>query len=342
MKAAIIERHGPPESILITEKPMPLLKDTQVLVRVKACGINHLDIWVRRGVAGHKFPLPMVPGSDITGIIEKTGVSTTRFNPGDRVIINPGISCGSCMACLNCEEHLCSKGGLLGETTDGGCQEFIAVEEKQVYLLPPNLTFEQGACIPINYVTAWQMLMKKAKIKSQESILIHAAGSGVSIACIQIAKMVGLQVYVTSSSEEKLQRAKVLGAQRFICTAKESFVEAIRNLTSKQGVDVVIDHVGGSTHMDSIRCLKRGGRLVSCGATAGGDITLNWRMVFFKNIALLGSTYGTSQDFIEVLKKIEEKIFFPTLDQTMKLEDLSKAHTLIENRKLFGKVAIAF
>lgn len=342
MRVAVIKQHGPPESISFEERAIPTPSESQVLIRVKACGLNHLDTWVRRGVEGHKFPLPLVPGSDITGVVEKTGMAAKLFKPGDRVIVNPGVSCGHCSYCHSGQDHLCPKWGLLGETTDGGCQEYIAVEERQVHHLPQSLTFEHGACIPINYVTAWQMLVSKAKIRPGETILIHGAGSGVSIASIFIAKMHGMQIFVTSSSEEKLQRARTIGGHRFINTSKETFRDAIKSLTGKQGVDVVVDHVGEATFMESIRCLKRGGRLVSCGATTGANLNIDWKHVFFKNIALLGSTYGPRGDFWDVLKHFENNKLAAVLDTTVKLDGLPKAHAQIEARKVFGKIVVVF
>lgn len=340
MRAAVIKQHGAPESIVFEDRPIPSPAENEYLVKVKACGLNHLDLWVRRGVDGHKFPLPIVPGSDITGVVEKTGLGAKLFKPGDRVIVNPGITCGHCSYCDSGRDFLCPKWGLMGETGDGGCQEYISVHERQVHPLPPQISFEHGACIPIAYVTAWQMLVDKARIKPGESILIHSAGSGVSVACLQIAKLFGMQIYITSASEEKLQRAKVMGGHRFINTTKEPFRDSIRNLTGKQGVDVVVDHVGEPTFMDSIRCLKRGGRLVSCGATAGAELKIDWKHVFFKNIALLGSTYGSRGDFWEVLKHFESGKLSAIVESSMKLTDLPKAHALLESRKVFGKVVV--
>lgn len=342
MRAAVIKQHGPPESIVFEDRPVPVPRETQYLVRVKACGLNHLDTWVRRGVPGHTFPLPLVPGSDITGVIEKAGSAAKVFKPGDRVIINPGVSCGHCAQCHSGQDHLCPKWGLLGETTDGGCQEYIAVEERQVHLLPQQLSFEQGACVPINFITAWQMLVGKAQIKPGESILIHGAGSGVSVACIMIAKLHNMQIFVTSNSEEKLAKARTIGGQRFINTSKEHFRDAIKNLTAKQGVDVVVDHVGEATMMDSIRCLKRGGRLVSCGATTGADIKIDWKHIFFKNIALLGSTYGPRGDFWDVMKAFEANKLAVVLDSVVKIDELPRAHAAIEARKVFGKIVTVF
>ncbi|MEW6057904.1 MAG: zinc-binding dehydrogenase [Bdellovibrionota bacterium] len=340
MRAAVIKQHGTPESIIFEDRPIPAPAETQYLVKVRACGLNHLDAWVRRGVPGHKFPLPLVPGSDITGVVEKTGLAAKKFKAGDKVIINPGLSCGHCVHCFSGADQLCAQWGLLGETTDGGCREYIAVEERQVHALPPQISFEQGACIPIAYVTAWQMLVGKARVWPGESILVHAAGSGVSVACIQIARLFGMQIFVTSTSEEKLQRAKLLGAHKFINTSKDSFRELVKNHTAKQGVDVVVDHIGEPTFADSIRCLKRGGRLVSCGATAGAELKIDWKHVFFKNISLLGSTYGSRGDFCEVLKHFEQGKLGAVLDSTLKLEELPKAHQALEARRVFGKIVV--
>jgi NADPH:quinone reductase-like Zn-dependent oxidoreductase len=346
MKIAIIKQHGGFNSIVFEEKPIPAPKADEVLVKVKACGLNHLDTWVRRGVPGHKFPLPLVPGSDITGVVEQVGpeakLNAPDIKPGSRIIINPGVHCGVCNECKAGKDHLCAKWGLLGETRDGGCQEYISVPGQLVHTLPSNLTFEQGACIPIAYVTAWQMLVGKAKVQQGETILIHAAGSGVSVACIQIARKFGLQIYVTSTSDDKLQHARNLGAHRFINSKKEPFREAVKNLTAKQGVDVVVDHIGGEFFMDSIRCLKRGGRLVSCGATAGSELNVDWKHVFFKNLALLGSTYGPEKDFVEVLGAFQKGQLSPIVDQIIRLEELPKGHEWIETRKVFGKVVVKF
>ncbi len=327
---------------MFEERPTPIPNANQVLVRVRACGLNHLDTWVRRGVPGHTFPLPMIPGSDIAGTVEKVGSAVTKFKPGERVIVNPSLSCGHCMQCDSNRHQLCPQWGLLGETSDGGCCEYIAVEQRQLYHLAPSISFEQAACIPVAFVTAWQMLVKKAAIQPGQTILIHGAGSGVSVASIQIAKMFGLQVYVTSSSEEKLSRAKSLGAHRFINTSKESFRDAVRNLTGKQGVDVVVDHVGEPTFSDSVRSLKRGGVLVSCGATAGSRIEIDWKMIFFKNLALMGSTYGSNGDFWEVLQAFERGKLSAVVETTVKLTDLPKAHEQIESRGVFGKIVVVF
>ena len=342
MRAAVIREHGSYQQIQYEERPSPKPAELQYLIRVKACGLNHLDTWVRRGVPGHKFPLPLVPGSDITGIIEAVGPLAKRFKVGDRVIVNPSLFCGSCNFCQSGQDHLCQKWGLMGETADGGCQEQIVVDESRVYALPTQVTFEQGACLPIAYVTAWEMLVGKAHAHQGETILIHAAGSGVSVAAIQIAKLLGLQIIVTSSSEAKLQRAKSLGAHRFIDLSKEGFREAVKNLTGKAGVDIVVDHVGEATFMDSIRSLRKGGRLVSCGATSGANLQIDWKHVFFKNLSLIGSTYGPRSAFIDVLKRFETKQIVPVLDSFIKFEELAKGHEALETRQVFGKVVMNF
>lgn len=349
MKAAIIREHGSYDKILFEEISTPVVLENDVLIKVKAIGLNHLDTWVRRGVPGHKFPLPIVPGSDFTGVVERVGSSVSKFKKGDRVIVDPGVSCGECLYCLEKKENLCKKWGLLGESQNGACQEYVSVHEKQVHLLPPNLTFEQGAVIPVAYVTAWHMLVKRAKIKKGDTILIHSAGSGVSVAAIQIAKLFDCFVITTSTSDEKLIRAKTLGADRFINTLKSDFKESVKNLTNREGVDIVVDHIGEATFMDSIRCLKKGGCLVSCGATSGADIRIDWKHVFFKNLSLLGSTYGTSEDFKSVLELFSEKnsLFegkklVPVIDKTLPFFELPQAHELIETKKIFGKIIITF
>lgn len=341
-EAAVIREHGSFDKILFEQREVSHPKDSQCLIQVKACGLNHLDTWVRRGVPGHRFPLPLVPGSDFSGIVVETGPAVKHFKAGDRVLINPSVTCGWCANCQAGKDHLCEKWGLLGETTDGGCQELVLVPESNLYVISPNLSFEQAACIPIAYVTAWEMLLRKAQVRHGETILIHAAGSGVSVACIQIAKMLGLQVIATSTSDEKLQQARGIGAHKLINSAKDNFREAVRNLTGKSGVDVVVDHVGEATFNESIRCLKKGGRLVSCGATAGASLAFDWKQIFFKNIALLGSTYGPKSVFNEVLNHFETKQLAPVIDSHEDFRNLSHAHQRLESRKVFGKVVIKF
>lgn len=342
MKAALIEKHGDPHTIQIIEREAPTIKPDQCLIRIKACGLNHLDTWVRRGVEGHRFPLPIVPGSDITGVVEKKGDFVRHVQVGSRVIVNPGLFCGHCFPCVSGQDHLCETWGLLGETKDGGCQEYIAIHGHQLHSLPQSISFEQGACIPITFVTAWQMLVEKGGIQPGQSILIHGAGSGVSIACIQIAKLYGLQIYVTSNSEDKLHRAKNAGAHRLINTSKEAFRDGIRNLTQKKGVDFVVDHVGSATMMESIKCLKKGGKLLSCGATTGAQIQIDWKYIFFKNLTLIGSTYGNQKDFLSVLRHFESHKLNALIDSTYPLEQIALAHERIEQRKVFGKLVIVF
>lgn len=337
MKAAVVREHG---SIVFEERPIPTIKENELLIEVRACGLNHLDVWVRKGVSGHKFPLPLVLGSDFTGIISKIGSNVSGYKIGNRVVVDPSVFCNECEFCLKGQENLCSRWGLRGESQDGGLQEYVAVPASNVHLLPNNVNFEHGACIPVAYVTAWHMLVQKAKIKEGDKILIHAAGSGVSVACIQIAKLFKAQIYVTSTSEEKLQRAKILGAHRFINTSKDSFRESIKLLTNKRGVDIVVDHIGAPTLIESLKCLRKGGKLVSCGATAGSDITLDWKLIFFKNLELLGSTYGTRSDFTDVLNCFEKGYLTTVVDKTFAFNELPAAHQALEERKVFGKAVI--
>jgi NADPH:quinone reductase-like Zn-dependent oxidoreductase len=346
MRVARVHQHGGFDCIKTessgTDSVPNLPSDQHVLVKIKAIGLNHLDTWVRRGVPGHTFPLPIILSSDATGVIEKVGSSVTAFKPNDRVIINPGTSCGHCLACRSNHDNLCSKWGLMGETTDGVAREYLAIHQNQLALLPAHLSFEQGACIPINYVTAWQMLVTKAQVKPGETILIIGAGSGVNIACLQIAKLFGLQIFVSSNDSEKLKRAHTLGAHRLINTNETQVLDFVKNHTAKQGVDVVVDHVGQETFATSIRCLKRGGRLVSCGATTGAKIELDWKLIFFKNLSLLGSTYGTRSHFFEVMRLFELNRLHPVVDRVLKFDEMATAHELLEQRKVFGKIVVTF
>lgn len=353
-RAAVIREHGGFEKILFEERSASFPESAKnltdpCLIEITHCGINHLDTWVRRGVPGHKFPLPLVPGSDIVGILRQVPPTST-LKLGSRVLVNPGLSCGVCSACQKDRDDLCVRWGLLGETADGGCQEYLWVNAQNVFVLPNDgpdfISSEDAACIPINFVTAWEMLVNKANLQKGETVLVHAVGSGVSVAAIQIAKVFDCKVIVTSTSKEKLLKAETtFGAIDAIhCNNEDGvatpFSREIKNLTAKRGVDVVVDHLGQLTIMESIKSLSKGGRLVSCGATTGSDVTIDWKHVFFKSLALLGSTYGSRKVFQTVVKQFQDKKMRGIIHARLPLTELRRAHELIENKATFGKIIV--
>lgn len=339
MKAVVVEKHGGTEELQMKDVPEPDPAGG-ALVRVHAVALNHLDLWVRRGVPGHKFPLPMIPGSEVSGIIEALPPGTTEWKVGDSVVVSPGLSCGICPACLSGRDPLCNSFEILGENRNGGCAEFLAVPVRNLLAKPESLSFVEAAAIPLDFVTAWHMLISRAELRAGETVLVHAGGSGVGSAGIQIAKLWGARIITTLGSPEKEARARELGADEVILYRQVDFLEEVRRLTSRRGVDVVFEHVGADTFERSLRSLARGGRLVTCGATTGAEVTINLRLIFFKLLSILGSTMGSLLELHEIMKLVEQKRLRPIVDRVFPLEEIATAHALLESRQIFGKVVL--
>jgi len=349
MKTWRIERHGGPEVLQWVDRHVPEPGAGQVLIRVEAVGLNHLDLWVRNGVPGHKFPLPLTPGCDIAGRIEAFGPGAEELLKQDGllvgapVVINAGISCGRCEACLSGFDPLCRHYGILGETQDGGCTEFAVVPAVNVIARPANLSAVQAAALPIPFVTAWGMIFRKAELRLGDTILIHAGGSGVSVAAIQMAKLVGAQVITTVGSDDKIAKAKALGADYVIQYQKASFRDEVKKILSaqgKRGCEVVIDHVGADTWADSMKCLAWGGKIITCGATSGAEIKIDLKAIFFKNISILGSTMGSKADFLRVVQLVAQDKLKPVIDSTFPMDQLPAALERLSKREVFGKVIV--
>ncbi len=302
MKAIIFTSTAGPKSFATTDVPEPFIGANDVLVRVRACALNHLDLWVRKGIPGRKIPLPHIPGSDISGEVAKIGANVTRFKPGDKIILNPGISCGQCAQCLSGNDNLCRQYGLFGEPHPGGCAEFVRAPETNVVPMPKNLNFEEAAAVPLVFLTAWHMLITRARLAPGETVLVLAAGSGVGSAAIQIAKAMSAKVIATAGSEEKLQLAKKLGADETINHSTHKIHEEVRRLTNRRGADVVFEHVGAATWDQSVASLTPGGRLVTCGNTTGYDVHLDLRFLFSRQLSLLGSFMGSKAELYSVLE----------------------------------------
>ncbi len=340
MQAVVIREHGGLECLLFEERPVPAPGPGEVLVRVKACSLNHLDVWVRKGVPGHKFPLPLVPGCDAAGTIEAVGEGLPSSEIGRSVLLAPGVSCGRCEACAAGRDLLCRHYGILGESRDGACAEFLCVPAANALPLPAGLDFAQAAAVPLVFLTAWHMLVGRAELRQGETVLIHAAGSGVSSAAIQIARLFGARILATAGSPVKLERAREMGADETIDYRCADFADEVRRFTGKRGVDVVLDHLGGEVFEKSVRCLARGGRLVTCGATTGPRASVDLRMLFFKGLSLLGSTMGYRSELVELLKHVESGRLRPVVDRVLPLAELRAAHELLESRQVFGKVVV--
>jgi NADPH:quinone reductase-like Zn-dependent oxidoreductase len=302
----------------------------EVLVNVKACGLNHLDLRVRRG----EFPylaLPVVPGTDVAGENAETG---------QPVIVYPIISCGHCRFCTSGREHLCPELKLIGVHRDGGCAERIAVPARNVIPVENCYDMTEWAATPVVFLTAWHALIHRANLRVGETILVHSAGSGLGTAAVQIASAGGSTVIVTAGSDEKLTRAKDLGAHHAINYRDVDFADAVRDITEGKGVDVVLEHVGGATLVESVSCLARGGRLVCCGETGSPSATIALRPLFNRERTIVGSYLGSRKEFLEVIHLLTAKTVKPVVDATFPLERTAEAHEYLEGRHAFGKVVV--
>jgi NADPH:quinone reductase-like Zn-dependent oxidoreductase len=348
MNAWQIATHGGNEVLKRIELEVPKPGPLEVRVDVRAVGLNHLDLWVRKGVPGHQFPLPLIPGTDSVGVISALGEGSDathsgKLKIGARVIVAPGISCGKCPACLSDNDPLCAKFGILGETVNGGCADSIVVPARNIILIPESMNFETAAAIGIPYLTAWSMLVRKARVAPGEWVLIQAGGSSVSIAATQIAKLHGAHVITTVGDDAKIAKSKAAGADHVINYKTSAFRDELRKilkLLGKRGVDIAIDHVGKDTFVDSMKSLAWGGRLATCGATTGGDVTIDLKLLFFKNLSLLGTTMGARADLVRVVELVTEGKLKPVIDRKLPMDKLGEALSLIESRTLFGKVLV--
>jgi NADPH:quinone reductase-like Zn-dependent oxidoreductase len=348
VRAVVIREHGGPEVLRLEERSVPEPGACEARVRVRAVGLNHLDLWVRKGVPGHTFPLPIVPGCDVAGEIDSLGDGAAGSGPttlavGDRVVVGPGVSCGRCHACRSGDEQLCRSYGILGETRDGGCADFLIVPARNLFPIPAGLPFPEAAAVPLVFLTAWHMLVARAGVRSDDLVLVHAAGSGVSSAAIQIARLLGARVMATAGSDEKCARAAELGAEVTVNYREKDFAAEARRWTKalgRGGLDVAFDHVGEDTFDRTVRCLAKGGRYVTCGATSGYEMKTDFRLVFFKSLSILGSTMGGSHELQDVLAHVAAGRLRPVLDRTFPLDDVAEAHRRLEAREGFGKTVL--
>ena len=342
MRGYLIERHGGPDVVELHDLVDPVAGPGEVVVRVVACGLNHLDLWVRNGVPGHRFPLPLVPGSEVAGTVESIGPGVHDLELGGAVLLGSGVSCGSCARCLAAEDWLCAGFGLLGEHRDGGAAELVVVPRRNVLPLPRGLSFAEAAAVPLVFLTAWHMLAARAGLRAHEDVLLHAAGSGVTTAGIQIEKLlVARQIVVTSTSPAKLERAMALGATRALLVGDADWTKKVREATGGRGVDVVFDHVGGETFERSLKCLAWGGRLVLCGATSAPVATMNLRAVFYKSLSILGSTMGSMAELARLLPWFESGALRPVVGELRSFDELPSALERLAHREVFGKIVIA-
>ncbi|HQT90710.1 MAG TPA: zinc-binding dehydrogenase [Candidatus Kryptobacter bacterium] len=336
MKSLRVHEHGGTEKIVIDEIPEPAPKANEAVVKIAATSVNHLDIWVRGGMRNISLPLPMVLGSDGAGIVAEVGSDITDLRVGDRVLISPGTSCGRCEECLSGHDNLCREYKILGEHCDGTDAELVAARRDNIVKLPDGMSFNDAAASSLVFITAYQMLVEKAKVQPLEEVLVMGASSGVGTAAIQIAKLHNARVIAVAGSPEKLEKAKALGADEVINYSTEKISDGVRRLTGKRGVDVVFEHTGQATWSDSILSANRGGRIVTCGATTGPEAVTDLRYVFY------GSTMGSKSLLFTMLDLMSRKKFKAVIDRKMPFTEVRKAHEIIEARKHFGKIVLTY
>jgi NADPH:quinone reductase-like Zn-dependent oxidoreductase len=338
MKAVVIHEFGGPEVLRYEDVPDPKPRKDQVLVRVTACALNHLDVWVRKGLPGVK--LPHILGSDIAGEIVEVGEYVTDLHSGQRLVVAPMHFCNHCEQCVAGRQNMCREFTVLGNGVDGGDCELIAVPAASVIPIPDSLGFNEAASVPLVFVTAFHMLTGRAAIRPGQTVLVLGANSGVGIAAIQIAKLFNATVITTAGEERKAQKARELGADYVINHYEQKIGDEVRKLTGKAGVDIVIEHVGTATWNESFKALKQGGTLVTCGATTGFDAHIDLRFLFSRQLALLGSYMGTMGELREVLKHVFAGKLKPVVDSTFPLRDIRAAHEYLEKSQMFGKVVL--
>jgi NADPH:quinone reductase-like Zn-dependent oxidoreductase len=340
MKAVTFNQHGGPEVLQYGDVAEPTIKANEVLIEIRACALNHLDIWVRGGLPGIQIPLPHILGNDIAGVVREVGSLVTWVKTGDEVMVQPGVSCGHCEDCLRGHDNLCREYDIIGYRRDGGYAELVAVPGTNIIAKPNSLSWEEAAALPLVTLTAWHMLVTRAQVQAGEAVLIHAAGSGVGSIGIQIAKLLGARVLATAGSDEKLAKAKTLGADEVINYTRGDWGKEVRQLTARKGVDVVFEHTGAETWPGSIAALKTGGRLVTCGATSGFDARTDIRQVFYRHLNILGSFMGAKAELLEAMRFVESGKIRAVVDQSLPLAEARRAHELMEDRAQFGKLVL--
>ena len=340
MKAVLFRQHGGPDKLSHEDLPTPTIGSVEVLVRVKACALNHLDIWIRQGNPAYPIPLPHVSGSDVAGIVEQVGNGVEGGTVGQRVFVSPGISCWNCEQCLAGRDNLCRSYGLLGAMTHGGYAEYVKVPFRNVLPIPQNLSFDQAAAFPLVSVTASHMLFALAGLQYGETVLIMGAGSGVGMMAVQMAKLAGARVLTTVGSDDKIPKALTLGADVVINHTKEKVAERVKLLTEGRGVDVVIEHIGPEVWDTCLHSLGKGGRLITCGATTGAEVKLDLRYVYSRQLTIKGSYMGTRAELVKAAELMGQGRLISVIDRTYPLQEARAAQEQMLSRQFFGKIVL--
>jgi NADPH:quinone reductase-like Zn-dependent oxidoreductase len=340
MKAVLLESHGGPETLRPAELPDPHPAPGEVLVRVRACALNHIDLWLRKGIPGQSVSFPHILGCDSAGEIAALPSPVEGLTEGQRVMLSPGTSCGRCRLCLSGHDNSCRRYRIFGVHMAGGYAEWVRCPAPNVIPLPDGISYDEAAAFPLVFLTAWHMLVRRAGLQRGEDVLVWAAGSGVGMAAIQVAKLLGARVIATAGSEKKLALARELGADHVVSHHDGDVVEAVRRATGKKGADVVFEHVGQASWERSIRSLAHGGRLVTCGATTGFEASTDLRYVFAKQLTLLGSYMGSKADLLDVAVPFFERKLKAVVDTVLPLSEVRRAHEILESGTPFGKVVL--
>ena len=340
MKALAFHEHGGLDRLRYQEVPDPAIGPADVLVRVRACALNHLDLFVREGLPGFRLPLPFWTGCDIAGEVAQIGAEVREVAVGDRVAVNPNLHCGRCEFCQKGEQSLCVTYGILGEHAHGGLAEYVKVAGDKTLTLPAHVKYEDAAAFILVNMTAWRMLVTQARLRAGEDLLVIGVGGGVSSTAVQIGKLCGARVWVTSSSDDKLARARELGADECINHAREDWARVVWEKTGKRGVDVVLENVGAATWKGSLRALAKGGRLVTCGATSGPIGETDIRVVFWKQVSIIGSTMSSNAEFHDVMRELFRGRLRAIVDAVMPLAEGVDAQRRLAEGKQFGKIVL--
>jgi NADPH:quinone reductase-like Zn-dependent oxidoreductase len=337
MKAVRFHEHGPPEVLRYEDAPDPAARQGWAVVRVRACALNHLDLWQRRGIERVRIPLPHISGSDVSGEVVDAGDGPVAA--GTRVLIYPGISCGTCESCREGRENLCPSFDVLGFQSDGGYAELVTVPAGNLVPIPGHIDFVPAAAFPLTFLTAWHMLVTLARVRAGDVVLVLAGGSGVGQAAIPIARMHGARVFATSGPE-KIARTRALGAEDVFDHYADDFSQRLKAATGGRGADILVEHVGEATWDRSVRALARGGRLVTCGATTGHRASIDLRHLFARQLSLIGSYMGTKSELAEAAVHFFGGRLAPAIDTVMPLADAAAAHRRLEAREQFGKIVL--
>ncbi len=341
MKAIVMNQPGAPDVLLSADIPTPIPQKNDVLVKLAFAGLNHLDIWIRKGNPAYPITLPHILGADGSGIVEAAGPEAEGVSVGDRVLIFPGLSCGECEFCKDGHDNQCDRYAFVGAKDHGTYAQYVSVPDLNVVALPDDFPLESAAAFPLTYLTAWHMLFGKAQLKSNETVLVTGAGSGVGVAAIQLAKWKGARVLALTSSRHKVPKIKEVGADEvFHVEGDADFSKWVLKQTDGKGAHVIVEHVGPANWEKSIRSMRKYGRLSTCGATTGPTVSLDLRYVFSRDLSIFGCRMGTQREFQSLCEAMFEKTFAPVIDKIFPLADAASAHDYLEGKQHVGKVLL--